>query len=71
MVLGEMVMESTKYGMDSACRPYEDASLETLLAGAVENIQAEIAEQETDELVEEEDGIQYPVLLLERIVQLV
>lgn len=55
MVLGEMVMESTKYGMDSTCRPYEDASLETLLAGAVENIQAEIAEQETDELVEEED----------------
>ncbi len=56
MVLGEMVMESTKYGMDSACRPYEDASLETLLAGAVENIQAEIAEYETDELVEEEDN---------------
>ena len=56
MVLGEMVMESTKYGMDSTCRPYEDASLETLLAGAVENIQAEIAEQETDELVEEEDN---------------
>ena len=56
MVLGEMVMESTKYGMDSACRPYEDASLESLLAGAVENIQAEIAEQETDELVEEEDN---------------
>lgn len=56
MVLGEMVMESTKYGMDSTCRPYGDASLETLLAGAVENIQAEIAEQETDELVEEEDN---------------
>lgn len=56
MVLGEMVMESTKYGMDSTCRPYEDASLETLLAGAVENIQAEIVEQETDELVEEEDN---------------
>ena len=54
--MGEMVMESTKYGMDSVCRPYEDASLETLLAGAVENIQAEIAEQETDELVEEEDN---------------
>ncbi len=56
MVLGEMVMESTKYGMDSTCRPYENMSLESLLAGAVENIQAEIAEQETDELVEEEDN---------------
>ena len=56
MVLGEMVMESTQYGMDSTCRPYENVSLETLLAGAVENIQAEIAEYETDELVEEEDN---------------
>lgn len=55
MVLGEMVMESTQYGMDSTCRPYENMSLESLLAGAVENIQAEIAEYETDELVEEED----------------
>lgn len=56
MVLGEMVMESTQYGMDSACRPYGNMSLESLLAEAVENIQAEIAEHETDELVEEEDN---------------
>lgn len=56
MVLGGMVMESTQYGMDSACRPYENMSLESLLAEAVENIQAEIAEHETDELVEEEDN---------------
>ena len=51
-----MVMESTQYGMDSACRPYENMSLESLLAEAVENIQAEIAEHEADELVEEEDN---------------
>ena len=56
MVLGEMEMESTQYGMDSTCRPYENMSLESLLAEAVENIQAEIAEHETDELVEEEDN---------------
>ncbi len=56
MVLGEIVMESTQYGMDSACRPYENMSLESLLAEAVENIQAEIAEYETDEMVEEEDN---------------
>ena len=55
MVLGEMVMESTQHGMDSACRPYENMSLESLLAGAVDNIQAEIADFVTDELVEEED----------------
>lgn len=56
MVLGEMVLESTQYGMDSTCRPYENRSLESLLEGAVEKIQAEIAEYETDELVEEEDN---------------
>lgn len=56
MVLGEMVMESTQYGMDSTCRPYADSDLETLLTEAVENIHAEITEYETEELVEETDN---------------
>ena len=55
MVLGEMVMESTQYGMSSTCRPYPDRNLEEQLAEAVANIQAEIAEFETEELVEAED----------------
>lgn len=56
MVLGEMVMESTQYGMDSACRPYADSALEMLLTEAVGNLHAEIAEYETEELVEETDN---------------
>lgn len=56
MVLGEMVMESTQYGMDSTCRPYEDSDLAGLLSEAVGNIQAEISEYETEELVEETDN---------------
>ena len=55
MVLGEMVMESGPYGMRSVCRPYEDRSLESLLAEAVENIRAEMEDYEAGELVEEED----------------
>lgn len=56
MVLGKMVMESTQYGMDSICRPYEDSNLSELLADAVRNIHAEIAEYEAEELVEETDN---------------
>ena len=57
MILGEMVMETTQYGMASTCRPYEDKELESLLSEAVENIQAEIQEYETEELAAEEtDG---------------
>lgn len=55
MILGEMVMESTQFGMGSTCRIYADSSLEELLQAAIENIQAEISEYEMDELVEEED----------------
>lgn len=50
MVLGEMVMESTQYGMAATCRPYEDKGLESLLSEAVENIEAEIPEYEPEEL---------------------
>lgn len=56
MVLGEMVMESTQYGMDSTCRPYADSDLETLLTEAIGNIHAEVTEYETEELVEETDN---------------
>ena len=57
MVLGEMVMENTQYGMASTCRPYEDKELESLLSEAVENIEAELLEYESEELASEEtDG---------------
>lgn len=56
MVLGEMVLESTQYGMDSTCRPYEGSDLAALLLEAVGRIHAEITEYEAEELVEVEDN---------------
>ena len=54
MVLGEMVMESTRFGMDSACRAYEDADLSELLSEAVKNLHAQITDHEVEELDEED-----------------
>ena len=55
MVLGDMVMESTRFGMDSTCRAYEDADLSELLSEAVQNLHAQITDYEVEELDEEED----------------
>ena len=55
MVLGDMVMESTRFGMDSTCRAYEDADLSELLTEAVQNLHAQITDYEVEELDEEED----------------
>ena len=54
MVLGNMVMESTRFGMDSTCRAYEDADLSDLLSEAVQNLHAQITEYEVEELDEED-----------------
>ena len=55
MVLGNMVMESTRFGMDSACKAEEGADLSEQLAEAIQNLHAEITSYEVDELDEEED----------------
>ena len=55
MVLGDMVMESPRFGMDSPCRSYEDADLSELLSEAVQNLHAQITDYEVEELDEEED----------------
>ena len=55
MILGEMVMESSRFGMDSTCKPREGGSLESQLAKAIQNIHAEITDYEAEELVEEDD----------------
>lgn len=46
MILGEMKMESTRFGFDSACKAYKDIPLADLLSKAVQNIQGEIPEYE-------------------------
>ena len=55
MILGEMKMESTRFGFDSACKAYQDIPLSELLHNAVQNIQGEIPEYES-EIDEISDG---------------
>lgn len=55
MVLGDMVMESSRFGMESTCRPYEDADLGDLLNNAISNLHAELTDYEVDKLSDEED----------------
>ena len=57
MILGEMVMESTRFGMDSTCRAYENAELSELLSEAVQNLHAQITEYELEEPDEEDLSI--------------
>ena len=53
MILGEMVMESTRFGMDSTCKANENESLDTSLLYAINNIHANIGEYDRDEDIEE------------------
>ena len=57
MILGEMKMESTRFGMDSACKAYEDAPLSELLSEAIQQIDGEIPEYESeiDQISDEQD----------------
>ena len=55
MVLGDMVRESTLFGMDSACKAREGADLSEQLAEAIQFLQAEIKPYELEEANEEED----------------
>ena len=57
MVLGEMVMESTQYGMDSVCRPREGNDLPDLLDKAVSGLHAQIPAYEQDGPEEEDLSI--------------
>ena len=57
MVLGEMRMESTRFGMDSACKAYPDMPLAGLLHEAMQRIDGEITEQDVgiDEISDENE----------------
>ena len=56
MMLGEMTTESTRYGHDTTCRPYPDRDLTSLLAEAVQNINANIPDYERDDLAQETEA---------------
>ena len=55
MILGDMAMESTRFGPDSACKAREGEDLSDQLANAIQFLQAEIKPYELEELDEEED----------------
>ena len=57
MILGKMVMESTRFGMDSVCRGDENADLSELLQSAIQNLHAEITEYQHEELEKEDNSI--------------
>ena len=58
MVLGRMVMESTRFGkLDAACKAKKDIPLAELLHEAVQNINGEIPEYEIDEISDEQDEV--------------
>ena len=46
MILGEMVMESSPYGMQSACKQIDGTNLEEMLSEAVNKISADIPDYE-------------------------
>lgn len=58
MVLGEMKMESTRFGMDAACKARQEIPLSELLSEAVQRISGEIPEQDygIDEISDEQDA---------------
>ena len=53
MILGDMVMESTRFGMDSACKAKDNQDLDTELTYAINNIHADIGEYEREYDIEE------------------
>ena len=56
MVLGKMTMETTRFGMDSACKAYDGIGIETLLEEAIEHIDGEITEVEYGDIEEREEN---------------
>lgn len=60
MVLGDMVMESRRFGEESACKAYEDSDLAEQLRDAISNLHAEITAYEVEELEEDEEDRSIP-----------
>jgi DNA methylase len=55
MILGNMVMETSQFGMASACKPYEGENLSDLLSNAVANLRGQITAYDRDEPEDDED----------------
>jgi len=55
MILGQMKMETSQFGMTANCKAFENTDLSELLEKALSNIKAEIKDYGIGELVNEED----------------
>ena len=60
MILGKMVMESSRFGQSLTCKPYDDISFEALLSDAIQNISAEFSESDLSDIGEREDIVSIP-----------
>ena len=60
MIMGEMREVSGPYGPETACIPYEDQDLGTMLNGAIQNIHADFVEYELAELPDELEDLSIP-----------
>ena len=60
MVLGNMVMETGRFGEESTCKAYEDGDLAEQLRDAIMGLHAEITAYEVEELEEDEEDRSIP-----------
>ena len=57
MIIGEMVEQTGRFGIETACKAYEDADLETLLNKAVDNIKGEIVDYDISDEADIDNSI--------------
>ena len=60
MVLGNMVMQTGRFGEESACKAYEDGDLAEQLRDAISNLHTEITTYEIEEAEADEDDRSIP-----------
>ena len=60
MVLGNMVMETGRFGEESVCKADEDGDLAEQLRDAISNLHAEITAYEMEDLEEDEEELSIP-----------
>lgn len=57
MIIGEMVEQTGRFGIETACKAYEDSDFETLLDKAVDNIKGEIVDYDIIDEVDIDNSI--------------
>lgn len=54
MIMGQMVMQSSRFGQESTCKMKEESNLDNMLSNAISNIQTQIEDYDFDEAIEDE-----------------